>query len=356
MLPNVSDSVTMPTPDEVVQPTMEAIFGSSVIVQVVAIATVVWILLCFYYREAFTYWKKRGVPYLEPKIPFGNYGRILSPNKNPVLMFDDFYKEFEGERYGGIFKFTTPTLIVRDPEIIKTVLVRDFESFYSTGMKTTVKVEPLTGHLGFLSGPKWKSLRIKLTPTFTSGKMKMMFSTIVETGKELQKYLGVPADNNEEIDVKEILARFSTDVIASCAFGIECNCLKVPNAEFRSWGKKVFETTFSTRIARLITFVAPFLLDYVRLSMIPKDVSIYFRKMVRDTIEYREKNNIHRNDFMQLMIQLKNKTLGVAEEDAPLKVPDMVSSDLKSKEPFGEYSFQYLSSLSSSSSSGKRVF
>lgn len=33
--------------------------------------------------------------------------------------------------------------------------------------------------------------------------------------------------------------------------------------------------------------------------------------MVSDTIEYREKNNVKRNDFMDLLIQLKNKgTIG----------------------------------------------
>jgi hypothetical protein len=35
--------------------------------------------------------------------------------------------------------------------------------------------------------------------------------------------------------------------------------------------------------------------------------------MVQDTVTYREKNNIKRNDFMQLLIQIKNK--GEVEED-----------------------------------------
>lgn len=33
----------------------------------------------------------------------------------------------------------------------------------------------------------------------------------------------------------------------------------------------------------------------------------FFVGAVNDTIQYREKNNVQRNDFMQLLIELKNK-------------------------------------------------
>jgi cytochrome P450 family 6 len=42
-------------------------------------------------------------------------------------------------------------------------------------------------------------------------------------------------------------------------------------------------------------------------------VSKYFRRMVQDTINYREKNNVKRNDFLQLLIQIKNE--GKVEEE-----------------------------------------
>ena len=71
----------------------------------------------------------------------------------------------------------------------------------------------------------------------------------------------------------------------------------------------------------------------------PEDVSFYFRKMVKDTVEYRETNNVHRNDFMQLLIQMKNKTLGAVEEDPLLKMPNDESNGLRSNAPFGEYVF-----------------
>ena len=67
----------------------------------------------------------------------------------------------------------------------------------------------------------------------------------------------------------------------------------------------------------------------------PKDVSKYFMKMVKDTVEYREKNDVKRNDFMQLLIQMKNKTLSVAEEE-DIKVGNLQEQDLKNNAPFGK--------------------
>uniref|UniRef100_A0A1B0CII3 Cytochrome n=1 Tax=Lutzomyia longipalpis TaxID=7200 RepID=A0A1B0CII3_LUTLO len=36
------------------------------------------------------------------------------------------------------------------------------------------------------------------------------------------------------------------------------------------------------------------------------DYEAFIFKMVKDTMNYREKNNVHRKDFMQLLLQLKN--------------------------------------------------
>jgi cytochrome P450 family 6 len=57
-------------------------------------------------------------------------------------------------------------------------------------------------------------------------------------------------------------------------------------------------------------------------------------KMVKESVEYREKNDIKRNDFMQLMIQLKNKTLGVTEED-DIKMGNLDIDYLRNNTPLG---------------------
>lgn len=41
--------------------------------------------------------------------------------------------------------------------------------------------------------------------------------------------------------------------------------------------------------------------------MTPKDVSKFFLKAVKDIIEYRENNNIKREDFMGILLNLKEQ-------------------------------------------------
>lgn len=41
--------------------------------------------------------------------------------------------------------------------------------------------------------------------------------------------------------------------------------------------------------------------------MTPKDVTKFFMKAVKDIVEYREKNNIKREDFMGILLNLKQQ-------------------------------------------------
>jgi cytochrome P450 family 6 len=272
-----------------------------------AIAACVLAVLYAYFKLSFTYWKKRNVPYVTPNFPFGNIGDVLSIKKSFGHAYEDLYKKLDGQKYGGIYAFTKPMFIFRDPDIIKNILVKDFTSFYDRGLFNDEDIDPLIGHLFLLSGKRWRNLRVKLSPTFTSGKMKMMFQTLVDCGKELVSILEKSADNGEIIEIKDILARYSTDVIASCAFGVQCNCLKNPDAEFREWGRKIFALSSRNIVTGFLVQLYPRVLSVLRLDPIDPKVSEYFRKMFEDTVNYRERNNITRNDFMQLLIQIKHK-------------------------------------------------
>jgi len=145
-----------------------------------------------------------------------------------------------------------------------------------------------------------------------------MFQTLVDCGLELGSILEKSASNEEVIEIKDILARYSTDVISSCAFGIQCNCLKNPDAEFRQWGRKLFSPSLKNLIKTFMDITFPSLSRVLKMSSFDPRVSKYFRNMVEETVNYREKNNIKRNDFMHLLIQIKNKVI-IDEDNESLK-------------------------------------
>jgi cytochrome P450 family 6 len=167
---------------------MGCIFGSLAL-YVGAFGVCVLALLYEYFKLSFTYWKKRNVPYVAPTFPYGNIADALFLKKSFGRVYEELYKKLDGEKYGGVYAFTKPVFIFRDPDIVKNILVKDFTSFHDRGLFNDEDIDPLIGHLFFLSGNRWKNLRVKLTPTFTSGKMKMMFQTLVDCGHELGSIL-----------------------------------------------------------------------------------------------------------------------------------------------------------------------
>lgn len=81
--------------------------------------------------------------------------------------------------------------------------------------------DPLSGHLFAIEAEKWKYLRSKLTPAFSSGKMRAIFSTLLDCKHPLQKYIAYAAQTYQSIEAREMTACFMTNIIASVAFGID---------------------------------------------------------------------------------------------------------------------------------------
>lgn len=260
-----------------------------------------------YLTYVYTYWKKRNVPFLKPSFPTGNALDIILSRKTMGEIYKDFYIKLSGNKFPGLYQIHKPVVLLMDLDLIKNFLVRDFEHFQDHGFPVDEDNDPLAASLLRLNGDKWKTLRSKLSSTFTVGRLKIMFQNLVECGQELEKYFQEPANREHIIELKDVMARFGTDVIASCAFGIQCNCLKNPEAEFRRWGRKLFDPSISQNLRDILYFMVPNLAIALKITVNPPDISKFFIKVVEETVEYRKRNSVTRNDFMQLLIQLKNQ-------------------------------------------------
>lgn len=78
-----------------------------------------------------------------------------------------------------------------------------------------------------------------MSPLFTSGKLKAMFATLLDCGVPLQRYISKKAAQNQSVEIRELAARYTTDIIASVGFGIDVNTIDNPDGEFRRYGRKV---------------------------------------------------------------------------------------------------------------------
>ena len=67
-------------------------------------------------------------------------------------LVSDIYSRLKGHKYGGFYQLMEPILLVRDPELIKMVTVRDFEHFVDHQVPMPEDAEPLFGKALFNLG------------------------------------------------------------------------------------------------------------------------------------------------------------------------------------------------------------
>nr|XP_034187550.1 probable cytochrome P450 6a13 isoform X1 [Osmia lignaria] len=270
------------------------------------------ILYCFL-TSTFNFWEIRGVPFRKPTVLFGNYASLLLFQISLPEGIKEMYEWFKDERFFGAFRVKSPVLILRDPDLIKNVCVKNFACFSNRGIPVNSQ-DPLSAHLFNLEGKKWKSLRSKLTPAFSSGKLKRMFYLLAECGEEFQKLIGSSSEADRPIEIRELAAKFTIDVIGSCAFGIQINALTDEESEFHRAAKKLSRPSYKATLWRMLRTAMPRVYKFLSVQVINPEVTRFFKNVVSQMLKQREEHGIKRHDFMDLLIELKNK--GTLENEA----------------------------------------
>lgn len=166
----------------------------------------------------------------------------------------------------------------------------------------------------YVIGKAWRERRVKLTPTFTSGKMKLMYEIIDVIGEKMVKVIENELKSSSSIEVHEYLAKFTTDNISNVAFGLESNSLEDPNSMFRKMGKEVLDLDALGFLKFFFTSSFPELSRKMHLTANKKNVIDFFYNTFKANMEQRERHNIFRQDFLQILLELKKSaSLTVSE-------------------------------------------
>lgn len=170
----------------------------------VALATVLYLLQGYLY----TYWKRQGFPNAEPTFFFGHLGDIMSRKVSFGVHMYELYKKSTAPFLQGLYFFYQPALLVTNAEVAMRMLKQDFGSFQDRGTFHSPSADPLSAHLFNMPLTEWKTMRAKLTPTFTSGKLKSMMSIILLEGENLKQYLQSRAEKREVVPFKYLLNKY----------------------------------------------------------------------------------------------------------------------------------------------------
>ncbi|KAF4519268.1 hypothetical protein B566_EDAN002157 [Ephemera danica] len=285
-----------------------------------AVAILAYLGLYQYCTWNFKYWQNMGIPYLKPTPFVGNMADRLFQRKSVHEVHEDMYKRLEGHRLGGIFEGRRPMLLLRDPDLIRIILVRDFECFVDRIIFSINPKDVDESMLLYLKGAAWKDIRSLSSPIFSSGKIKVMFNLILNCIDQMINCLDKNFDG-KDIEMRKFFGRFNLDVIAACAFGIKCDSLDNPQAEFINVISRFNEKSYLNIIGFLIGVEILGNAHFARFfgaRLINPEVQKYVSKFVMDSKIQREREmRSHKNgenvssrrvDFLQLMLDAQTSS------------------------------------------------
>ncbi|XP_070162712.1 cytochrome P450 9e2-like [Polyergus mexicanus] len=265
--------------------------------------------ICLYYfiLSKLSHFKRLKIPHVRPTPLLGHLApfifRRLSLEENVCKI----YNIFPDVKYFGFYEFMSPVYVIRDPELIIAIAIKNFDSFCDHRDLFNKETEPLVSrNLFSINGDHWREMRKLLSPTFTSGKIKIMFKLMCECAENLTDFLTNDSENiGKTYDMKNVLSRYANDVVATCAFGINVDSFKHPNNDFLLFAKDAANFT-NNPFKLLINKNFPLLGRLLGLKIFSSKMQSFFKKIIADIVKIRDKQKIIRPDMIHLMMEKRD--------------------------------------------------
>ncbi|XP_053996985.1 cytochrome P450 9e2-like [Hylaeus anthracinus] len=304
--------------------TMEASTLSAFTVLVITLITIcLGKIASIIYRQR-TYWKKYGVPYVNVTPVLGSIGKVLLRRAAFHDELNYYYKSYPDARYVCMMDFATPTVFIRDPELIKELAIKNFDFLPNHRSFINEEIDPIFGRNVFsLKGDRWREMRNTLSPFFTSSKMRFMFGLVSKCSYQFVDYLYNHPECCTRVEAKETFTRYATDVIATTAFGISVNSLKDRDNEFYKTGVDAANFTGVFRLFKFLLFRlnAP-LMRTMGLTFMARSSMDCMWKAITESVKARDEQGVVRPDMIHLLMQARDKQ----DENSRMKIGDIVAN------------------------------
>lgn len=112
---------------------------------------------------------------------------------------------------------------------------------------------------------------------------------------------------------------FTTDVIASVAYGVDAKSLKNPDGEFAKFSRLLFGLGFRRSLEFTAGFLLPEVMKFFGFYVFTPEGTKFVTKSMKHVISEREKSKTKRNDLIDTLIEIKNTPKDANEQQLPIE-------------------------------------
>lgn len=292
------------------------------------IICILGVILCWLQNCRLCCWREKNIPCIKPIPFFGNMLTIVLQRHSWTEFMQHCYNKIPADvKYFGFYEFNSPMLILKDPLLIRNLMVTNSHHFSEHKDHLDQDREPLLWHSFYrLQGDKWKEMRETTQQVFTPANLRLHFDRVQSSSIAFANYL--ETIDTTDLEITNALSNYTINVITKIVFG--CNVETLHNSYKRS--RNTIEETWSHLTARSSTWlpipkmhfirVYPNLTRMLRICMTRKTYYHFFRSLILEIIGTREeRNELPIGDLIDILRTAQDNETGAYE----LNIDDITS-------------------------------
>ncbi|XP_048196284.1 thromboxane-A synthase [Perognathus longimembris pacificus] len=287
-------------------------------------------LLKWYSTSAFSRLEKLGIRHPKPSPFIGN-----------MMFFRQGFWESQMElrkQFGplcGYYLGRQMYIVISEPDMIKQVLVENFSNF-TNRMASGLEPKPIANSILFLRGKRWEEVRGVLTSAFSPEKLNEMMPLISQACHLLLAHLQRSAESSDACDIQRSYCCYTTDVVASVAFGAQVDSQAAPQDPFVKHCRRFFSLCIPRPLLVCILSFPSIMIPLARIlpNKNRDELNGFFNKLIRNVIALRDQQAAEerRRDFLQMVLDARYSESAVGLENFDL-VHEVLSSAKGTGEP-----------------------
>lgn len=267
------------------------------------------LLTYWFLTRVHNHWAKQNVPAVPNPLPFfGHMWSVFCFKESTSVSIQRMYNSTEASMI-GLYFMHRPTILLRDPELVKSVFQTNYASFHSNLITVNESRDPVMAKNPFVIRDleKWKVARARAISHFSGKKLRDLFVIVREVSIKINAFVDRKIEENGgayECELRNLFTKFTGEIVANAAFAIEGQSFEdnPHKLAFTNVAPTIFEPSLMNGIKQSLLFYLPAVAEFLRVNFLDKKAEAYFRENLKAIVKERRQSNAMQNDFLQFCI------------------------------------------------------